>query len=153
MLERLSSQSDKVWKQEEFENSNFPTLYWIGKNLGVQPKLIFKNPSFLTLSWIRKNWEVHQEEHSKITIFNLFVLPFRELGKSLKYSLWGHSFMMLAKKSEILISIPPIHSHLKLVLRPSPRSFGRPSLVLIPSWAWCFRIFLNSVNNKVDLLT
>ena len=69
--ERQSSESDKIWKQGNFKNTNFPTVWWIGKNLEVQSKLTFRNPNFQYFPWISKNWEVHLEQHSKIRIFNL----------------------------------------------------------------------------------
>ena len=56
--ERVSSQPNKIWQQGDFKNSDFPTLYWIGKNLEVQHRLILKNPNFLFLSWTGKNWVV-----------------------------------------------------------------------------------------------
>ena len=38
--ERVSSPSDKIWKQEDFKNPNFQTIWRIGKDLEVQPTII-----------------------------------------------------------------------------------------------------------------
>ena len=48
-LERLSSQSEKVWDQGDLKNPNFPTGYWIGKSMEVQPRLIVKKKKFFHL--------------------------------------------------------------------------------------------------------
>ena len=58
-LERLSSQSEKVWNQGDLKNPNFPTGYWIGKNMEVQPRLIFKKKHLLLELWknqLGKTW-------------------------------------------------------------------------------------------------
>ena len=53
--ERRYSQSDKMWNQGGFINSNFPNLV---KKLEVQPRLILKKPIFPSfLNW--ESWEVH----------------------------------------------------------------------------------------------
>ena len=56
------------------KNSSFQTLYWIGKNLDVRPRLS-KNPNLPLLLWIGKNLEVYtaQEQHLKIQILNLWM--------------------------------------------------------------------------------
>ena len=76
--ERLSSPSDYIYPLEigDFENPNFQTVSWIGKNLEGQPK-IFKNPNFSSLSsWIGKNIEIYpsQNQHFKIQILNLWII-------------------------------------------------------------------------------
>ena len=50
----LSSQSNKM-KSVGLQKPNFSTLYWIGKNLEVQPRFIFKKFNFPSFSWIVKN--------------------------------------------------------------------------------------------------
>ena len=62
-LERLFSQSGKVWNQGDLKNPNFPTGYWIWKNMEVQPRLILKKNNFPSITWIveksiRKNMEL-----------------------------------------------------------------------------------------------
>ena len=47
-------------------NCNCLTLQWIGRNLKVQPRLIFKKCNFSSFFWIGKNSEVKLEQHSKI---------------------------------------------------------------------------------------
>ena len=49
-------------------NLSFPTLWWIGNNLEVQPRFMLKNKPFsIFFSWIGKNWEVQPEQHLKIS--------------------------------------------------------------------------------------
>ena len=47
--EKLSSQSDKIWKQGDFKNPNFPTFWWIGKHLQAPSRLTFKYSNFPSL--------------------------------------------------------------------------------------------------------
>ena len=63
--ERQSSQSDKIWNPEDFKNPDFSTLYWIVKNLEVQPSFIIKKNNFPSFSRIRKNGEVQHKQHQK----------------------------------------------------------------------------------------
>ena len=76
--ERPSSLSDdQIWRQGDFKNPNFQNLWWIGKNLEVQPRL-FKNIVYVL--------STAQGHHFKIHILNLW-MNWENLYRNVRFTL------------------------------------------------------------------
>ena len=103
--ERLSSPSDKKWKQD-LKNPNFPIFLWMGK-FGNAAKAFIKKKkanNFPSFSWIDKNLEGQIKKHvkSKISLWiwkKLEVQPNTKSQKITILNLWMNWEKLLSNLS------------------------------------------------------
>ena len=83
-----SSQSDKIWKQGNFKNPNFPTVSWIGRYLAKYKANIQKSQfSISSINWEKLRSPARATFKNPNFQFQVFPNSQNELGKTWKYSL------------------------------------------------------------------